>query len=212
MKLALPKLAKRLRRRETQAATLASPSEALIEALLGGVRSSAGVSVTPGTVLGLAVAYACVNVISKCFATLPIRLYEGTSDGKRRIAREHPLHILLASVPNGEMTTVDFRRTMQAHLSLHNNAYAEILRVGNRPVALWPIHPANIKTSRDTDNRLMYEFCGQLDGKAPLRARDVLHLRGLTLDGICGMDPVSGPRDVFGLARAGDQRSEVLRE
>ena len=58
--------------------------------------------------------YACVNVISKCFATLPIRLYQGGPDGSKKILRLDPMHQLLAVRPNPEMTSVDFRRVMRS--------------------------------------------------------------------------------------------------
>ena len=162
-------------------------------------------TVTPGKILGIAVVYACVNVISKCFATLPVRLYQEGEDGGKTILKRDPLNELLAVAPNEEMTSVDFRRVMQAHLSLHNNAYAEIVRNGaGRPVALYPIHPANISPDRTESGRLIFSFRHQLDGRPPLPQEDVLHLRGLTFDGLHGFDPVGGLRDVFGLAMALD--------
>jgi HK97 family phage portal protein len=191
------------RKADVQASTMTDPAQWLIDALSR--KSSSGLSVTPGKILGIAVVYACVNVISKCFATLPIRLYQGGPDGSKKILRLDPMHQLLAVKPNPEMTSVDFRRVMQAHLSLHNNAYAEVVRNGaGQPAELWPIHPANITPDRTEDGVLYYKFRHQLDGRDPLPMSDVLHLRGLTFDGIYGFDPVGGLKDVFGLAMALD--------
>lgn len=154
--------------------------------------------------MGIAVVYACVNVISKSFATLPVRLFQREGD-KRRVADDHWAHELIAESPNGEMTTVDFRRVLQSHLSLYNNAYFQIRRNGMGEVAeAWPLHPANVELQRDENDQLQYHFTGQLDGKKPLSADKVVHLRGLTFDGVMGFDPISGLRDVFGLAMALD--------
>jgi len=198
-------LPKFLRRRDAQASTLADPAQWLIDALTGGRKSSAGLGVSPQKVLGIAVVYACVNVISKSFATLPVKLFQAGADGTKKVAVKHPLHLLLSQRPNPEMTSVDFRRVMQAHLSLHNAAYAEILPNGKgEPGELWPVHPANIYPSRDKDGNLIYKFRGQLDGRKPAAASEIIPLRGLSFDGICGFDPVSGLKDVFGLAMALD--------
>ncbi len=198
-----PKLFGRKRKETIENSTFADPASWLVSALTR--KASSGMTVTPGRVLGIAVVYACVNVISKCFSTLPIRLYQQGEDGSKTILRRDPLHELLAVSPNDEMTSVDFRRVMQAHLSLHNNAYAEIVRNGGgRPVALYPIHPSNITPDRTESGRLVFSFRHQLDGRPPLPQEDVLHLRGLTFDGLHGFDPVNGLRDVFGLAMALD--------
>ena len=198
-----PKLFGRKRKETIENSTFADPASWLVSALTR--KASSGMTVTPGRVLGIAVVYACVNVISKCFSTLPIRLYQGGEDGSKTILRRDPLHELLAVSPNDEMTSVDFRRVMQAQLSLHNNAYAEIIRNGaGRPVALYPIHPSNITPDRTESGRLVFSFKHQLDGRPPLPQEDVLHLRGLTFDGLHGFDPVNGLRDVFGLAMALD--------
>ncbi len=200
MKWRLPKLR---RRKDVRAHDLGDPTEWLITALSR--KSAAGLSVTPGKVLGIAVVYACVNVISKCFATLPIRLHQEGEDGSKEVLKRDPLHQLLATTPNPEMSSVDFRRVMQAHLSLHNNAYAEIVRNGaGRPAQIYPIHPANIQPHRSASGELIYEFKHQLDGRPPVSASEIIHLRGLTFDGLYGYDPVSGLKDVFGLAMALD--------
>ena len=182
---------------------VSDPAQWLIHALSR--KSAAGLSVTPGKVLGIAVVYACVNVISKCFATLPARLHQQGDDGSKQVLRNDPLHRLISESPNPEMTSVDFRRVMQAHLSLHNNAYCEIVRNGaGTPAQLWPIHPSNIAPDRADDGRLVYRFKHQLDGRDPLPMSEVIHLRGLTFDGLYGFDPVGGLRDVFRLAMALD--------
>lgn len=155
--------------------------------------------------MGLSAAFACVNVISETLGTLPVKLYQETEEGQKRVAKDHRLAEVVSHSPNAEMTGVDFRRVMQSHLSLHNVAYAQIIRNGYGDVTgLYPIHPANITPMRRKDDtrKLYYQLGGELSGE--LKAEDVFHLKGMTSNGIQAVDPTSALKEVFGLAQALD--------
>ncbi len=119
-----------------------------------GPKSTAGVAVTPENSLELTAVWAAVRMISSTIATLPLPVYRRTNDGKER-APEHPVYRLLHDRPNPEMSSYVWRETTMAHLLLWGAGFSEIERNGaGDPVALWPLHPANVRIERVGSERV----------------------------------------------------------
>lgn len=186
----------------TSKATLENPSEWLINALVGH-QNLAGVKVTPLSALGVGTVYACVNLVARTIATLPLKLMRRLPDGGSEPALDHPLYDLLHSVPNDEMTSAEFRMAVQGHLSLRNNAYAFIERDrAGRVISLIPIHPGDVQAERAEDETLYYRVKGRT-----VLAADMLHLRTYSQNGLVGSDLVTVVGDVIGLAIALEQNA-----
>lgn len=188
--------------------TLRDPDEWLVDALLGRLKATSGVSVTPMTALGATTVFACVNLVARQMATTPLHVYEKTEKGKVR-ATNHPLYSILHDSWNESLTSAEALMAMQGNFTLRNNAFALIRKAGlNRygsgreVVGLDPIDPIDIKV-RD-DSLYPYELKGE-----KLERSQVLHLRGLSLSGLVGIDPVGIARDSIGLAIA--LQDEVAR-
>jgi HK97 family phage portal protein len=77
---------------------IASSDPRVLE-LFGVGHSAAGVYVTPSTAMRVAAVYACVRLIAGAVATLPLHLYERTSDGRQRV-EDAPLWWLLNEQPS----------------------------------------------------------------------------------------------------------------
>lgn len=167
-----------------------------------GARSAAGPVVTEHTAFACSAVFDAVNQISADVAKLPLNLLKRRQDGGSEPFTTSRTYKLLKFNPNPEMTSMVFRRTMQTHVLIAGNAYAEIERdeVG-RPFWLWPLEPHRVQVVRDT-GRLQYVLDG---GKATLAPMDVLHLRGLGWDGILGFDMVQLAREAIGLALASER-------
>lgn len=172
--------------------------------LFGGLGSSAGVSVNQKSALGVATVYACVDVLARTIASLPLHVYQRLPNGERQRAPGMPLYRLLHDAPNAEMTSADFRYAMQANLSLHQNAYAVIGRQRDGDIFdLVPWPATEVEFYRDATTReLTYQM-----GGSRLSSQDVLHLRGMTFDGVCSKTLVSSVKDVIGLAIALDRNA-----
>src|SRR5690606_6111791 len=104
---------------------LSQPASWLFHALGGGT-TAAGVHVNETTALRYSAVYACINVIAKDIAQLPIFVYERLVGDERREARAHPTFRILHDRPNPVMTPFTFKQTLQAHATSWGNAYAEI--------------------------------------------------------------------------------------
>lgn len=164
-----------------------------------GAASASGVRVTPLTAMGVPTVIACVNARSRALSSIPLKLYRRRPDGGKEVATDHPLYWLLHDAPNEEMTSSDFRRAIFANAALRNSAYAMISRDGmDRVRELYPIPNHEIQVERDTaTKKLFYRVNGE-----ETAARKILHIRGLTFEGVVGLDMVSCARDSIGLAIA----------
>jgi HK97 family phage portal protein len=174
-----------------------------------GVWSTAtGLSVSPETALQATAVLACVRVLSETIASLPLVLYQRLEKGKKR-AVDHYLYPILHDQANSEMTSFEFREVSMLHLTTWGNSYANIeLDGAGQVTALWPLRPDRMTVSRvrtDAGSELVYKYqLPQSVGGQPkiLRQYEVLHIRGLSPDGIIGYSPIGLARQAVGLSLA----------
>ncbi len=169
---------------------------------LGSVPTSSGETVNTASVLGLAAAWACVNLLAGTIASLPLMVYR-TRNGARTVASDHPLYRILHDSPNADQTALDFWEFVCASLELHGNAYAEVVRARNgRIIALGvPITPELVTVRRLDTGALEYEWVDQ--GRRIIAGQDrVLHIRGFGGNPLGGLSTLSAGRQSFGLAQA----------
>ena len=165
--------------------------------------SASGTTVNERTAMQITAVYACVRVLSESLACLPLRVYRSDGRGKA-VAVAHPSHRLLFKAPNPEMTSFVFRETLMSHILLYGNAYAQIIRDGRGyPVELYPLAPDKMTVDRNKDNgELVYIYRGSEGGERSLRRWDVLHIPGLSFDGIVGYSPIAVAKQAIGSALA----------
>jgi HK97 family phage portal protein len=167
--------------------------------LFGGQSTLAGAHINEGNALGVTAVYQCVRVITDAIGQLPLCIYEAIEEGARK-AEDHPLYRLFHTAPNPLMPPSVFKKTMQGHLCLWGNAYAEIERNGGgKVIALWPLRPDRMRLQ--LFNRKIYYYYTTPDG-SERQLTDVLHLRGLSSDGLIGYSPISIHREKMGLTKA----------
>jgi HK97 family phage portal protein len=173
-------------------------------------RASSGANVNERTALRTAAVYACVRVISEAIASLPLHLYQYDANGFRP-ATEHPLDDILHTVPNSEMTSFIFRETLMSHLLLWGNAYAQILRDGSgRVTMLYPLLPNKMDVSRSESGEIFYTYWRDYDETRPqeksggviLKKSEVLHIPGLSFDGLVGYSPIALAKNAIGMVIA----------
>ena len=177
--------------------SLASPDEWLISAILGGLKTSAGIDVTPVKALGVSTVLACVNIISRAIATMPLVVYEKDRSGARSAPPGTSSTTFLHLSPNPNMTSSEFLMAMQGNLTLRNNAYALIKRSQAGYTQLIPIDPIDMKVSKDDKGKLVYEIA-----REEVPSKSILHLRGLSSNGLAGLDTVAYSREAIALSIA----------
>ena len=166
----------------------------------GGSATDSGVSVTPDTALTYSAVYAAVRCIAESVSSLPLNYYERLPGGGKAHAKANPLHTLLHDEPNPEMTSLQWREASMAHLLLWGNSYSEIVRdLEGNVVELWPIDPTIVTPMRTDSGELYYDLNR---GKSFITAGNMLHIPGLSFDGISGVSPITLARQSIGLSMA----------
>ena len=175
--------------------------------------SSSGKRVNEQTAMQTSAVYACVRVISESVASLPLHVYRYNSEGGKEKAIDHPLYRLLHDEPNAEMTAYSFFEVALTHLLLWGNFYAQIIRNGKgEVVGLYPLMPDRMKVDRDENRHLYYEYTLSTDDPITnknqtviLQPEDVLHVSGLSYDGLVGYSPIAMAKQSIGLSIAAEE-------
>lgn len=163
----------------------------------GGSGSAGGGSTNE---LRLSTVWACVRIISETIPTLPLSLYERLPNGSRRKASDHPLHTLISSSPNQEMTAFNYWEAVIASLLLRGNAYSEKKYIGGRLVALEFLMPQNVHPDRSGKFYIYREKGGSR--KIPINR--IFHIPAFSLDGKTGLSPIQYGANVFRAAANAD--------
>jgi phage portal protein BeeE len=106
------------------------------------------------------------------------------------------------------MTSFAYLEVLMSHLLLYGNCFSQIVRNGlHQVVGLYPLLPNKIEMNRDDNGELFYTY--QLDYGEPspnhdkqsqtvtLPKSEVLHIRGLSHDGLFGYSPVKLNRNAI---------------
>ncbi|MDR5776550.1 MULTISPECIES: phage portal protein [unclassified Caballeronia] len=142
----------------------------------------------------------CVTLISEAIGTLPLNLIG--SDDRKQVQRDHPAHRLLKYKPNDWQTPYEFKSLLQLHTLLDGQGFARVIWSRDRPVRLVPM-PRGSTKPRQTDTwEMKYDFTSASGESITLGARDVFHLRDLSLDGVNGLSRVTLASEVLELASA----------
>ena len=167
------------------------------------VRTATGVRVTPDSALRLAAVYACVRVLSEALAQLPLCLYTPRADGGKDRVTDHWLYRLLCKRPNRYQNAFEFREMLQGHLALRGNAYCQIAANSRGEITeLMPLHPDRVRIEMLPSGDWRYRVRSFSGTESVLVRSAVWHLRGLSSDGVMGLNPIELARDSLGMALA----------
>lgn len=185
---------------------LQSPDRWVLRHLFG-TETTAGPQVSMETALTSSAVFAAVRRIAGDVGATPLKLLR--KEGRNRLpAPEHPVDRVLSEAPNPEQTPFEFKEMVTAFYLMGGNGYAEIVRDGAGAVrAVWPIPPDRIGPFRREDKTLVYIVVLPKGGRAILAPEQVLHIRGLTLNGILGLDVIEKMKESIGLTLAMEEFS-----
>ncbi|TPM92937.1 phage portal protein [Mesorhizobium sp. B2-1-3A] len=175
-------------------------SDQLEEALRTGSVSASGVRVTADTAMRAAVVYACVRLRASVVANMPLDVKRRIDERTRENASDHWLWNLLRRKPNRWQTPSQFKRMLQTHLLLRGKAYALIVWSNGKALELIPLHPDRVECKQANDLSLSYVYTRKDGRKLTLQQKEVMHLVGLTLDGVNGVSVLTYARESIGLS------------
>ena len=196
----------------------ANPDQWFVDWVRGGQESASGIVVSQGEALRDVITMACVSIRAADLAKLPVHVMRRRANGGSEVAKTHAVERLLRR-PNSWQTKFEFFEMMQACYLLKSNAYAPIKRNGRgEPVAMIPVNPDRVGLWEAPDGDLFYrvtrsnqhEIAELASFPQLISGDDVLHLRGLSLNGLLGVSRIGLARDAIGLSLALERYSSAL--
>lgn len=159
--------------------------------------------------LRVSAVYSCVRVIAETVASIPLLTYRRTSSGAKERAVDDELYTLLHISPNSEQTSMEWREQMLAHLLLRGNAYNRIVRNGRSIVELVPLDPSEIVVQSNDGGAITgYRY----RSRETFVPSDILHVRGLSTDGVTGRSVLTDAADTFSAAKAAQEYGRRVLE
>lgn len=178
-------------------------------------RSATGMMINQQTAMSCAAVMACVSVIAEDVSKLTPRLFRPNVKAGKTEILEHDL-VSLFRVPNDWQTWQEFCGQMMMGLLLRGNAYAVIVRnLAGKPLFLVPINPDRVSLWESPDGYLFWNVTrAGLHEMAVLRTTpmlvpeyNILHLKGLSANGLLGFSKIALNRESIGLALAQEQQA-----
>lgn len=205
--------------------SLSPGNVSFLGSLLGGRsgRSFSGKIMTQWNALQVAAVYACVRNLSEDVAKLKPSVYrlKKVAYGSgfiKEVAKNHDLQKLFRR-PNIYQDRFQFFETLMYSLVMRGNGYIFIQRdtYNGKPTALIPIQPDRVAILESTDGQLFYRLspngqfeAAQTKGLVTVPARDIIHVRGLSADGLRGFSVLEAAANAFSLASTAEQQQEGL--
>lgn len=171
----------------------------------GGGKSTSGVEVNELTAMGYAPFWRAVNLIASDVAGMPCDIFKRQKDGGKKYAENHPAAVLLRDRPATWWSARTMIETGTYHGCVFGNGYLPIVRdMSGNPIQIGLADPCGMMV-RVMDNGDKW-FVWYIDGK-PVRVhdRDMIHIMGLSRDGISGLSQLQLFRNALGVGMAAQE-------
>lgn len=151
----------------------------------------------PRGALEIADVWACVRVLSSAASSLPLHVYRRHDDGRERLDN-HTAELLRRPAP--AQTTANLIGQLMAHLLTWGNAYAGKFRDSDgRIIQLALLAPDRVMPEIK-GGRPSYLVTGSDGRQTRHDESDIIHIKGLSTDGLMGLSPIRQCRVALGLS------------
>lgn len=174
-----------------------------------GYQTKSGTNVSDITALQMTTVFACIRVLSESLGMLPCKLYKQTKD-KIELAVDHPVYYLLNVQPNDYMTAQEFWEMLMVCLCLRGNFYCYKNTLGGEVRELLPLNPACVTPKINSNFEVTYKVDFGNGRTETLTQDEIWHVRGITLDGLNGLSPISYARHCIGLGLSLEEHGSKL--
>lgn len=182
-----------------------------VEELLrfGGTNTSmSGRSINEEAAMRVGTANRSINLLSGIISSMPMHILKTDGDNSNSI--DHPLKNVLTIRPNANQTPKQFKAMQQAWLLLRGNAYAQIIRDSRGDcISLIPLLPTKMRTELRDDGTKEHIY-NDKGREIVFRDDEILHMMGLSLDGVKGLSVISYMRESLSIAIDSEEASSVL--
>lgn len=171
-------------------------------------RTSSGAIVTPDTSIRLTAVWCAVKIISEAIASLPLHLYERKPNNGKDRNSSHFLFPVLAIKPNNWQTRFEFVEQLTTHVLLRGNGYAQIVPTKDGELAqLIPLDPDRMEPKPSPRGLIKYYYRKPDGTTRVFQYWQILHVRGMSLDGVLGLSPIEQCREAIGLTASAEEYS-----
>jgi HK97 family phage portal protein len=183
-----------------------STLEKLILDTYGGYSTTSGISVSSDTAMRLITVQSCVRLRAATLSRLPCHIMEKSGKEKNK-AEDFYLYDKLLNQPNSWMSAPEFWGMAEAHVSTRGNFVAYKAQLPGRPIReLIPIKPGALESIIQNEDYSLDYAVRFKNGKVKhLNETQVFHLRGMTMDGVTGLNPIEYAREAIGKGLASEK-------
>ncbi|MGI8511396.1 MAG: phage portal protein [Solirubrobacteraceae bacterium] len=165
-------------------------------------------TVTPSNALAVADVYACVRALSDAAGSLPLHVYRRQDDGRQRL---HNATSALLERPAPATTTANLISTAMAHLQTHGNCFLAKYRRGGRIEQLGLLQPDRVTVAIEAGEPV-YTLTHGTGRQTRHGTGDIVHVKGMSTDGLVGLSPIRQCRVALGLADSLAQHGAAFME
>ena len=192
-----------------------STLDKLLVEYFGGGGTASGINVNSESAMRLMTVHNCIKVLFNCMSQLPCHLMEDVN-GIKGEAKTHPLYNVIGKRPNRWMTRSEFWGLCEVHICTRGNFLAFKNMVRGEVRELLPINPNRVMEIRqNSDWSLTYKIADAENwdntNRGPAREHrdysqdEIFHVRGMSLNGYSGLNPIEYARESIGLGLASEK-------
>lgn len=148
--------------------------------------------------------YTCIKILAETMSKLPLKVFQD-ANGTRK-ATDHYLYQMLKLRPNHYMSSSDFWKCVETQRNIYGNAYVWIdrMKTGRKAgviLGLYPLDSSKMQIYVDdagllnSSNKVWYVYTDNLGKQYKVESTDILHFKGLTANGIAGINPIETLRN-----------------
>jgi len=144
----------------------------------------------------VSVVYICIKILADTLSRMPLNVYNETSEGRVVDKRDYR-YPLLHYNPNNYTSQQTFFAALEYFRNLKGNSFAKIHRDNRgKVISLEILAPSRVTGYAIENNELYYNIIkdGQSNEEEKINGSEILHFRGLTKDGIWGINPIEAIR------------------
>jgi HK97 family phage portal protein len=157
-----------------------------------------GTTVTPTQAMAIGDVFAAVRVLADSASSLPLHAYRRREDGGRdRITSGRLVDLL--DKPGPGMTQADLVSTLMGHLAIFGSAFLGKFRRDGEIVQLGLLEPELIRPEFE-GGQLRFRYSPGTGPQQMLTEADVTFIKGLTMNGLDGLSPVTQAARVLSLS------------
>lgn len=169
-------------------------------------------SIYPGvyTELTVPIVFATIKMLAEDIARLPLHVYEKRTDGSSVRVLGHPLDTILNVQSSTQITGFDMRKSAQSNLVGWGNGYIRVRR--NRMGEVYDLITIPHQQVQVHWNPKRKVIDGYTIGSTDIQyvpARQIVHLKGPTIDGITGISAVQQMRQSISIQKHAEKYAEA---